>query len=49
MSTQERARTLMLRRQHAVKNRQHTMLSRAAEEIGLDLDTVESTQQSTKK
>lgn len=36
MSTQEQARTLMMRHQHVVKNRQESMLSRAAAEVGLD-------------
>ena len=36
MSTQEQARALMMRHQHVVKNRQESMLSRAAAEVGLD-------------
>ncbi|MBD1813843.1 hypothetical protein QUA41_26125 [Microcoleus sp. Pol11C1] len=36
MSTQEQARTLMMRHQHVVKNRQESMLSRVAAEVGLD-------------
>ncbi len=36
MSTQEQARTLMMRHQHVVKNRQESMLSRAAAEVRLD-------------
>jgi hypothetical protein len=36
MSTQEQARSLMMRHQHVVKNRQESMLSRAAAEVGLD-------------
>jgi hypothetical protein len=38
MSTQEQARALMMRHQHSVKNRQQTMLNRAAAEIGVELD-----------
>ncbi len=36
MSTQEQARSLMVRHQQIVKNRQQSMLSRVASEIGLD-------------
>jgi hypothetical protein len=36
MSTQEQARSLMMRHQHLVKNRQQSLLSRAAAEVGLD-------------
>ncbi|HLO49381.1 MAG TPA: hypothetical protein VK211_13280 [Kamptonema sp.] len=36
MSTQDQARALMNRHQHLVKNRQQTLLSRSAEEVGLD-------------
>jgi len=36
MSTQEQARNLMMRHQQVVKNRQESMLSRAAAEVGLD-------------
>ncbi|MCU0541191.1 MAG: hypothetical protein MUE44_03270 [Oscillatoriaceae cyanobacterium Prado104] len=36
MSTQEQARNLMMRHQHLVKNRQQSLLSRAAAEVGLD-------------
>ncbi|MCW6050525.1 hypothetical protein QUB60_15140 [Microcoleus sp. A2-C5] len=36
MSTQQQARSLMMRHQHLVKNRQESMLSRAAAEVGLD-------------
>ena len=35
MSTQEQARSLMMRHQHLVKNRQQSLLSRAAAEVGL--------------
>ncbi len=34
MSTQQQARSLMMRHQHLVKNRQESMLSRAAAEVG---------------
>ena len=36
MSTQEQARNLMMRHQHVVKNRQESMLSRVAAEVGLE-------------
>ncbi|MCC3408661.1 MAG: hypothetical protein JGK17_24405 [Microcoleus sp. PH2017_10_PVI_O_A] len=36
MSTQQQARSLMMRHQHLIKNRQESMLSRAAAEVGLD-------------
>jgi hypothetical protein len=36
MSTQQQARSLMMRHQHLVKNRQESMLSRVAAEVGLD-------------
>lgn len=36
MSTQEQARALMMRHHHLLKNRQQSMLSRAAAEVGLD-------------
>lgn len=36
MSTQDQARALMMRHHHLVKNRQQTMLNRAASEVGLD-------------
>lgn len=36
MSTQEQARALMMRHHHLVKNRQQSMLNRAAAEVGLD-------------
>lgn len=35
LSTQDRARSLMLANQRAVKNRQQAMLSRVSAEIGL--------------
>jgi hypothetical protein len=38
MSAEQQARALMRRHQHAVKNRQQTMLNRAAEEMGIDVD-----------
>lgn len=41
MSTQEQARALMMRHHHLVKNRQQSMLGRAAAEVGLDVDSVE--------
>ena len=36
MSTQDQARALTMRHHHNVRNRQQSMLSRAAAEIGLD-------------
>lgn len=36
MSTQEQARALMMRHHHLLKNRQESMLSRVAAEVGLD-------------
>ena len=36
LSTQEKARSLMLANQRAVKNRQQSMLSRTAAELGLE-------------
>lgn len=35
MSTQEQARALMMRHHHMIKNRQQSMLGRAAAEVGL--------------
>jgi hypothetical protein len=37
-STQQQARTLMMRQAQTVKNRQQSMLERAASEIGVDVD-----------
>jgi hypothetical protein len=36
MSTQEQARALMMRHHHLIKNREQSMLNRAASEIGID-------------
>ena len=36
MSTQEQARALMMRHHHLIKNREQSMLSRTAAEIGLE-------------
>jgi hypothetical protein len=36
MSTNNQARSLMMRHHHIVKNRQQAMLARSAEEVGLD-------------
>ncbi|MDX2216943.1 MAG: hypothetical protein SFY66_27000 [Oculatellaceae cyanobacterium bins.114] len=36
MSTQDQARALMMRHHHMIKNRQQSMLSRAAAEVGMD-------------
>ena len=38
MSTQEQARALMMRHHKLIKNRQQSMLGRAAAEIGLDVE-----------
>jgi hypothetical protein len=35
MSTQDQARALVVRHQHLVKNREQSMLSRAAVEVGM--------------
>jgi hypothetical protein len=37
MSTQEQARHLMLRQQVQVRNRQQSLLNRAAAELGIDI------------
>lgn len=40
MSTQEQARALMMRHSYAVKNRQQSLLNRAATEMGIsNIDT----------
>jgi hypothetical protein len=41
MNTQEQARNLMMRHHQFIKNRQQSMLGRAASEIGLDVDGTE--------
>ena len=38
MSTQQQARALMSRHHQTIKNRQQSMLGRAAAEIGVDID-----------
>lgn len=38
MSTQDQARALMMRHHQMIKNRQQSMLSRAAAEVGLEAD-----------
>lgn len=38
MSTQQQARALMMRHHQMVKNRQQSMLGRAASEIGVDIE-----------
>ncbi len=38
MSTQQQARALMIRHHQMVKNRQQSMLGRAAAEIGVDVE-----------
>jgi hypothetical protein len=37
MSTEQQARALLQRHHHTIKNRQQSMLERAAEEIGVDV------------
>lgn len=39
MSTEEQARALMMRHHHVIKNRQQSMLGRAAAEVGLDVES----------
>lgn len=38
MSTESQARALMMRHHHNIKNRQQSLLNRAAAEIGLDIE-----------
>jgi hypothetical protein len=42
MSTQDQARALMMRHHHMVKNRQQSMLSRTAAEVGMDADAIQN-------
>ena len=39
MSTQDQARALMVRHQHLLKNREQSMLSRAAAEVGMPAES----------
>jgi hypothetical protein len=39
MSTEEQARALMLRHHHLIKNREQSMLRRAADEIGMPVES----------
>ncbi|MBD1923593.1 hypothetical protein H6F77_21320 [Microcoleus sp. FACHB-831] len=39
MSTQDQARSLMMRHHHIIKNRQQSMLNRTAAEVGMDVET----------
>ncbi|MBF2079599.1 MAG: hypothetical protein IGR76_14045 [Synechococcales cyanobacterium T60_A2020_003] len=41
MSAQDQARALMIRHHHFIKNRQQSMLSRAATEVGLPAEAAE--------
>ena len=41
MSTQDQARALMMRHHHMVKNRQQSMLSRMAAEVGMDAEAIQ--------
>lgn len=43
MGTQDQARSLMLRHQHMIKNREQCMLSRAASEIGMPGEAIART------
>lgn len=38
MNTEDQARALMMRHHHLVKNRQQSMLNRAATEVGMEAD-----------
>lgn len=38
MSAQDQARALMMRHHHQIKNRQQSMLNRAASEVGIEVD-----------
>lgn len=42
MSAQEQARALMMRHRHSAKNRQQSMLSRAAAEVGMPSEIVQN-------
>ncbi|PSO47117.1 MAG: hypothetical protein BRC33_13460 [Cyanobacteria bacterium SW_9_44_58] len=41
MSAEQQARALMMRHHRMIKNRQQSMLGRAASEIGMDIDTAQ--------
>lgn len=41
MSTEEQARALMMRHHHLIKNRQQSMLGRAAAEVGIDIESAD--------
>lgn len=41
MSAEQQARALMMRHHKMIKNRQQSMLGRAASEIGMDVDNVQ--------
>jgi hypothetical protein len=41
MSTEQQARALMMRHHHIIKNRQQSMLSRAAVEVGMSPEASE--------
>ena len=41
MSTQDQARALMMRHHHFIKNRQQSMLGRAAAEVGIEIEDVD--------
>lgn len=38
MNTQDRARALMTRHSHTIKNRQQSLLCRAVAEVGMNVD-----------
>jgi hypothetical protein len=45
MSTQEQARSLMIRHQQMIKNREQCLLSRAANEIGMPSEAIHNVNQ----
>lgn len=45
MSAQDQARALMMRHHQMIKNRQQSMLNRAADEIGMDIGDCEANMQ----
>ena len=49
MSAQQQARALMNQKHHSVKNRQQSMLSRAAAELGMDVNPNQSVNEDQKK
>ncbi|MGF1492886.1 MAG: hypothetical protein ACFBSC_10635 [Microcoleaceae cyanobacterium] len=43
MRTEEQARALMMRHHHLIKNRQQSLLNRAAQEVGVEVGDYHST------